>query len=49
VHGWTFANADPAAAADEYRRFLEMGLDGMFSNYSDLAVQARNAFAAARR
>ena len=46
VHGWTFAKADPTAAADEYRTFLDIGLDGLFSNYSDLAVKARNAFAA---
>ncbi len=49
VHGWTFAKIDPAAAADEYRAFLDMGLDGLFSNYSDLAVQARNAFVAGRK
>ncbi len=49
VHGWTFAKIDPAAAADEYRAFLEMGLDGLFSNYPDLAVKARNAFVAARK
>jgi len=49
VHGWTFAKPDAAAAADEYRSFLAMGLDGLFSNYSDLAVQARNAFVAAAR
>jgi glycerophosphoryl diester phosphodiesterase len=49
VHGWTFAKPDPAAAADEYRVFLDMGLDGLFSNYSDLAVKARNAFVAARK
>lgn len=49
VHGWTFAKADPAAAADEYEMFFEMGLDGVFSNYSDLAVASRNAFVAARK
>jgi glycerophosphoryl diester phosphodiesterase len=49
VHGWTFAKADPTIAADEYRAFLAMGLDGMFSNYSDLAVAARNNFVAASR
>jgi glycerophosphoryl diester phosphodiesterase len=49
VHGWTFAKLDAAAAADEYRTFLAMGLDGLFSNYSDLAVQARNAFVATGR
>jgi glycerophosphoryl diester phosphodiesterase len=49
VHGWTFAKIDPIAAADEYKTFLGMGLDGMFSNYSDLAVTSRNAFVAARK
>jgi len=41
VHGWTFAQPDPALAADEYRRYFEMGMDGVFSNYADLAVGAR--------
>ena len=49
VHGWTFAKADLAAAADEYKLFLDMGVDGLFSNYSDLAVKARNAFMATRK
>lgn len=49
VHGWTFAKPDAAAAAAEYQGFLAMGLDGVFSNYTDLAVQARNAFVAARK
>ena len=45
VHGWTFAQPDPALAADEYRRYFEMGMDGAFSNYADLAVGARKRFA----
>ena len=49
VHGWTFAKADAVASAAEYKTFLEMGLDGMFSNYSDLAVKARDEFVAARK
>jgi glycerophosphoryl diester phosphodiesterase len=49
VHGWTFAKVDPTAAADEYQAVLEMGLDGLVSNNSDLAVKARNAFTAARK
>ncbi|MEP6874277.1 MAG: glycerophosphodiester phosphodiesterase family protein [Burkholderiales bacterium] len=49
VHGWTFAKPDATAAAVEYKAFLQMGLDGMFSNYSDLAVSARDAFVAARK
>lgn len=44
VHGWTFAKNDPAIAAAEYRRYLDMGMDGMFSNYPDLGVAARDAF-----
>lgn len=49
VHGWTFAKPDPAAAANEYAAFLDMGLDGLFSNYADLALKARDAFVAARK
>ncbi len=48
VHGWTFAKAESRAAADEYKAFLDMGLDGMFSNYSDLAVRSRDEFVKAR-
>lgn len=44
VHGWTFAQADPTLAATEFRRYLDMGMDGVFANYPDLAVSARNAF-----
>ena len=46
VHGWTFAQPDATLAANEYRAFLEMGLDGMFSNYADQAVAARKLFVA---
>jgi len=41
--------ADPKAAADTYQAFLARGLDGLFGNYSDLAVAARNKFVAASR
>lgn len=44
VHGWTFAQPDATLAAAEYRKYLDMGIDGMFSNYADLAVTARNNF-----
>ncbi len=44
VHGWTFAQPEPALAAAEYRKYLDMGIDGVFSNYPDLAVSARNDF-----
>jgi glycerophosphoryl diester phosphodiesterase len=49
VHGWTFAIPEAKAAASEYKAFLEMGLDGLFSNYSDLAVSARDAYVATRK
>ncbi len=44
VHGWTFAQADAAPAATEFRKYLDMGMDGMFANYPDLALIARNAY-----
>jgi len=44
VHGWTFAQADAAPAAAEFRKYLDLGMDGMFANYPDLAVTARNAY-----
>jgi glycerophosphoryl diester phosphodiesterase len=46
VHGWTFAKSDPDLAAAEYEKYLAMGMDGMFSNYTDLAVDARDTFVA---
>jgi glycerophosphoryl diester phosphodiesterase len=47
VHGYTFSKTG-SAAADEYARFFGWGLDGVFSNYSDLAITARDAFVAAQ-
>ncbi|PJI95568.1 glycerophosphoryl diester phosphodiesterase [Acidovorax sp. 69] len=44
VHGWTFAQADATLAAAEFRKYLDMGMDGMFANYPDLAVTTRNAY-----
>ena len=44
VHGWTFAQADATLSAAEYRKYLDMGIDGMFANYPDLGVAARDAF-----
>ena len=40
VHGWTFSKSDPTEAAEQYKTYIEMGLDGIFSNYPDLAVSA---------
>ena len=48
VHGWTFSKPDAALAAPEFQKFLAMGMDGMFANYPDLAVSARNAFLAGK-
>jgi glycerophosphoryl diester phosphodiesterase len=44
VHGWTFNKADEPVAAEEYYSYLEMGLDGFFSNYPNLGVMARDWF-----
>ncbi len=40
VHGWTFAQSDATLAQAEYQRYLDMGMDGVFSNYPDLARAA---------
>ena len=48
VHGWTFAQPDAVLARAEVQKFLAMGMDGVFANYPDLAVAARNAFVAQR-
>lgn len=40
VHGWTFSKNNPATAFPEYWRYYQMGMDGVFSNYADLALQA---------
>jgi glycerophosphoryl diester phosphodiesterase len=40
--------ADPNAIGDlpgEIRKFLEIGIDGFFTDHSDIAVKARNEFA----
>jgi glycerophosphoryl diester phosphodiesterase len=48
VHAWTFRSEDRYLAAEfqgdpaaEIRRFLELGLDGLFSDFPDVAVAAR--------
>lgn len=53
VHPYTFRNeprflargygGDPLA---EYRRFFSLGVDGVFSDFADTAVQAREAYLA---
>ncbi|MDR0441339.1 MAG: hypothetical protein LBI59_10250 [Candidatus Accumulibacter sp.] len=44
VHGWTFEQIDATEAQKEYRKYLDIGMDGMFSNYPDLAILARDQF-----
>lgn len=40
VHGWTFSKSDPTEAAAQYATYIDMGLDGIFTNYTDMAVAA---------
>ncbi|KQP22845.1 glycerophosphodiester phosphodiesterase family protein [Pseudorhodoferax sp. Leaf267] len=47
VHAYTFSRPDPATALPQYTQFFEWGLDGVFSNYPDLALIARDEFVAA--
>ena len=46
VHGYTFSKTGNAAKT-EYLKFYGWGMDGVFSNYTDLAVEARTEFLAA--
>jgi glycerophosphoryl diester phosphodiesterase len=46
VHGYTFSKQGTAAAT-EYAKFFGWGMDGVFSNYTDLAIQSRDAFVTA--
>ncbi len=41
VHGYTFAESRPIAAEAEVRKHLNWGMDGVFSNYPDLARKAQ--------
>jgi len=47
VHGYTFNKPDAAAARAEYLKYLGWGMDGVFSNYADLADAARDEVVAA--
>ncbi|HEX4966168.1 MAG TPA: glycerophosphodiester phosphodiesterase [Thermoanaerobaculia bacterium] len=51
VHPWTFRSDAPFLAPDyggeperEYEQFFELGVDGLFSDFSDVAVRARDAW-----
>lgn len=41
VHGWTFAVANPSQAANQYKRYLDLGMDGLITNFTDLAITAK--------
>ena len=40
VHGWTFNTADPVAASAQFQTYIDIGMDGLFANFPDLAVAA---------
>jgi glycerophosphoryl diester phosphodiesterase len=51
IHTWTFRNEQSQLASDyagnpifEYLKFYEMGIDGVFSDFPDTAVTARELF-----
>ena len=51
VHTWTFRNEDYRLAADyggdpkaEYKLFYALGIDGVFSDFPDTALEAREEF-----
>jgi glycerophosphoryl diester phosphodiesterase len=51
VHTWTFRNEPRYLAADyagdpfaEYAQFFGLGIDGVFSDYADTAIAARDAY-----
>ncbi|MNL60048.1 Glycerophosphoryl diester phosphodiesterase precursor [compost metagenome] len=50
VHAWTFRSEPKRLASDykgdaaaEYKAYLALGIDGLFSDFPDQAVKARNA------
>lgn len=42
VHGYTFSQANPVTAATQFATYMGWGMDGVFANYADLAVTARD-------
>jgi len=44
VHVWAFSRSNAAEALIQYRQYLDMGIDGIFSDYPDLAVLGRNQY-----
>jgi glycerophosphoryl diester phosphodiesterase len=47
VHAWVFRPED-AGGAEELRRFMELGVDGVFADHPDTAVAVREAWARGR-
>lgn len=47
VHGWTFSQSNPTTADAQYQQWYGYGIDGVFSNYADLALASRDKFLAA--
>jgi len=43
VHAWTFHDESRGDARAEYRRFFDLGVDGVFTDHTDTAVAARRA------
>ncbi|XDA96998.1 glycerophosphodiester phosphodiesterase family protein [Sulfitobacter sp. LCG007] len=39
VHGWTFNRSETDSANAQYAQWLDAGMDGFFTNYTDLAVE----------
>lgn len=48
VHAWTFRDDQPsplfASPAAELQRYLELGIDGFFTDFPDTGLQVRDAF-----
>src|SRR5215203_2571732 len=45
VHPWTFrGDPDGGDAEEEYRQFFSLGVDGVFSDFPDAAVRARDSW-----
>lgn len=44
VHGYTFNKPDAQEAATQFATYFGWGMDGVFANYADLAVTARDLY-----
>ena len=42
VHGWTFNRSERDSAFDQYEQWVDAGIDGIFTNYTDLAADYLN-------